>query len=123
MKDRVIDRHIRFRLFNDDLLFIWIALAPGLQGKRNENTGDFFVITDVRLYFCLCTLHHSLRDHTNLEKMIRIEVNKIHVPILAHHLELMRLRSIHVFRSEIFDRALLSLPIDQRPIDLCIFHQ
>ena len=123
MKHRVVDRNVRFRFVEDDLLFVGRAFATGLDRERQKNAVDFLVIAQIGFDFDLCAVFHSLRQNPDLEEMIRIEINKTHVAVLAHDLQLVRERAVHIFGAEIFDRAAFVFPINQRPIDLRILDQ
>ena len=95
----------------------------GLDRERNEHAADFFVIADVGLGFFLRAVPNPLRQNPDFEKMIWIEVNKIHVAIFPDHFDFVGRRSIDIFAAEIFNRTSFCFPIDQRPIDLGIFKQ
>src|ERR1051325_11645351 len=84
VKNRVIDRHIWFSLFDNDFLLVRIALAPGFDGKWNEYARYFFVIADIGFNFHLGSLLDPLGYDADLEEIIRIQVNKIYIAVLAH---------------------------------------
>ena len=53
MEDSVVHRHVGFGFIDNDLLFVRIALAPGLDRERNEHATDFFVIANIGFHFLL----------------------------------------------------------------------
>src|SRR5438876_11892548 len=111
-KGRVINRDVGLGLVDDDFLFVWPAFSAGLEGKRKEDAGDFFVVANIGLYFYLCALLDPLRRLANFQESIRIEINESYVAILPNYFELVRRCPVDVFSTEILHRAPLCLPIN-----------
>src|SRR5207302_8681707 len=76
MKPRFIDRHIGLGFINNDLLLIRVALSTRLNRGRNKNAADFFVVASIGLDLLMCSVLGPLRQNANLQKMIRLVLNK-----------------------------------------------
>src|SRR6266403_3894077 len=87
-EDRVISHDVGFGLVDDDFLFVGVAFAAGLNGKRKKDAGNFFVVAHIGLYLHLRALLHPLRSFADFQESIRIEINKSYVAILSNHFAL-----------------------------------
>src|SRR6266513_2277283 len=114
MEDRVVHRYVGLGFFDDDLWFVRITFAAGLNRKRKEHAADLFIITHVGFGFFLRSMADSLGQNSDFQEMIWIEINKIHVAIFADHLDFVSRRSIDVFASDILEGASFFLPIHKR---------
>src|SRR5512132_3373621 len=66
MKYRVIHRHVGFDFIDDDHLFVRRSLASDLDCRRNKHATGFFIIAEIRLYFFVRAMSHSLRHDSDL---------------------------------------------------------
>src|SRR5204863_5443174 len=123
MEDRVVHGYVGLGFFNDHLLFVRIAFATCFNRKWNEHAADLFIIAYVGFGFFLGPVADSLGQDSDFQEMIWIEINKVHIAILADHLYFVGRRSIDIFASEILKGASFFLPINERSVDFRVFHQ
>ena len=65
MENRIVNRQIGLGFFDDNFLFVRVALAPGFDRGR-KHAGGLFIISEISFNFLLCTVFDPLRQNSDL---------------------------------------------------------
>ncbi len=94
------------------------ALGPGLDREGQPDALDLHVAADVGLGEVGHAADAALGDDADLEPRVGVEVERLHVPVLERHAQLVGRRPVHVLGPEVLHAMALLAMVHERPVEV-----
>src|SRR5262245_28135815 len=99
MENRIVKSDIHFCFINRNFLTLRLTLGSAFNGKWEKYSVHLFIISNVGFVFLQSAADSRLVDPSDLQEVIRIEINVADIARFKRDLQLMSIRAIHVLCS------------------------